>query len=156
MAPVNENVGHTGRQPSLRLRQATCVAIGGRGVLIEGASGSGKSSLALALIDRGAALVGDDGVALWVDDGRLMSSPAPATRGLLEVRGLGLLPFAPCEAVAVALLLRLDATAPRYIEAASREVVEGVALPVITLWPDTPVLALRAELALSHYGLPAA
>lgn len=40
------------------LHQATCVAIGGRGVLIEGLPGSGKSSLALALIDRGAQLVG--------------------------------------------------------------------------------------------------
>ena len=44
------------------LANVSCVAIGGRGVLIEGAPGSGKSSLALALIDRGAALVGDDGV----------------------------------------------------------------------------------------------
>ncbi|MFM5886059.1 MAG: HPr kinase/phosphorylase, partial [Novosphingobium sp.] len=51
------------------LHQATAVAIGGRGVLIEGAPGSGKSSLALALIDRGAALIGDDGVALAAVNG---------------------------------------------------------------------------------------
>lgn len=136
------------------LRQATCVAIGTRAILIEGAAGVGKSSLALALIDRGAALIGDDGVALAVREGHLLASPAPATRGLLEVRGLGLLPFAAREAVPVALLLRLDAAAPRYIEEAGRETIAGVALPLITLWPGSPVLALRAELALAHYGLP--
>ena len=52
------------------LHQFTCVAIKGRGVLIEGAPGSGKSSLALALIDRGAVLVGDDGVTLAAQGGR--------------------------------------------------------------------------------------
>ena len=144
----------TGRNTA-RLRQATCVAIGNRAILIEGVPGVGKSSLALALIDRGADLVGDDGVSLRVEDGRLLASPAPATRGLLEVRGLGLLPFAPRDSVPVALLLRLDAGAPRYIEEAGRESLEGVSLPLITLWPRTPVLALRAELALTHYGLPA-
>ena len=147
-------MSETTTSPSPRLRQATCVAIGGRGILIEGAPGSGKSSLALALIDRGAALVGDDGVALRVSDGQLLASPAPATRGLLEVRGLGLLPFEPRDDVPVALLLRLDTAAPRYIEEAGSDSVEGVALPVITLWPDSWALPLRAELALGHYGLP--
>ncbi len=46
------------------IHQASCVAIGERALLIEGLPGSGKSSLALALIDRGATLVGDDGVVL--------------------------------------------------------------------------------------------
>ena len=32
--------------------------------MIEGASGAGKSSLALALIDRGAVLIGDDSLML--------------------------------------------------------------------------------------------
>ncbi len=48
---------------------ATCVAILGRGVLLLGESGSGKSSLALRLIDRGAMLVGDDRICLHADDG---------------------------------------------------------------------------------------
>ena len=133
--------------------QATCVAIDGKALLIEGPPGSGKSSLALALMDRGAVLVGDDGVMLTAQNDRLVARPHPNTCGLLEVRGLGLLPFATMAEAPVALVLRLDAAAPRFIEAAQHITLGGVALPLIHLWPDAPALPLRAELALVHYGL---
>lgn len=133
-------------------RQSTCVAIGNRAILIEGPPGTGKSSLALALIDRGAVLVGDDSVMLDVVSGQLVARPHPATRGLLEVRNLGLLPFAVCEQAPVALMLRLDREVPRFIETAQTTVIAGLSVPMIRLWPDSPVLALRAELALSRYG----
>lgn len=133
--------------------QATCVAIGGRGLLIEGAPGTGKSSLALALIDRGALLVGDDGVLLELRDGRLHAAPHPNTRGLLEVRNLGLIEMACSEAVPIALVVTLDPAAPRFVDTAGQAECLGVTLPLVQLWPDSPVLALRAELALAHYGL---
>jgi serine kinase of HPr protein (carbohydrate metabolism regulator) len=133
--------------------QATAVAIGGRALLIEGPPGSGKSSLALALIDRGARLIGDDGVMLEAAGGRLMAYPHPNTRGLLEVRNLGLLPFAPCDSAPVALVLTLDREAPRFIEAAETAERMGIALPLLRLWPDSPMLAIRAELALEKFGL---
>ena len=134
-------------------RQATCVAIDGRGVLIEGPPGSGKSSLALALIDRGAQLIGDDGVMLAGEAGQLIARPHPNTRGLLEVRNLGLLPF-PCGAQApVALVLVLDPAAPRYIEAAGTIEAGGLALPCVRIWPQDPAPAIKAELALHRYGL---
>jgi len=136
------------------LRQFTAVVIGGRAVLIGGDSGVGKSSLALALIDRGAGLIGDDGVALTVRDGVLVAAPAPATRGLIEVRGVGLVTLPVCDAAPVALVLRLDPGAPRFIEGAPRVAVCGVDLPEIALWPGSPVLALRAEMALAAHGLP--
>lgn len=75
---------------------ATCVAIGGVGILIRGPSGSGKSSLALGLILDAprtlppAELVADDRVLLSPEDGRLVARPAPGLAGLIEARGLGI------------------------------------------------------------------
>lgn len=130
---------------------ASCVLIKGCAVLIEGPPGSGKSSLALALIDRGATLVGDDGIMLEQREGHLWASPPPAIAGLLEVRNVGLLQF-PVTEGPVGLILRLDPAAPRYVEVAAREVMLGVVMPVITLFPDTPALALRAEWAVCRHA----
>jgi serine kinase of HPr protein (carbohydrate metabolism regulator) len=137
----------------LSVAQAGCVAIGGRGILIAGPSGSGKSSLALALIDRGAVLVGDDGVVLSVRQGELWAAAHANTAGLLEVRNLGIVRFAVLSEVRVCLKVVLDREAPRFIDRADCEWIDGVAIPVVRLWPDSPVLALRAELALRRYGL---
>ncbi len=133
--------------------QAGCIAIGGRGVLIEGPPGSGKSSLALALIDRGAALVGDDGVMLRAQGTHLHADPPPAILGLLEIRNVGLVRLDVARDVPVALAIRLDADAPRYIEAAEQTTLCGIALPLVRLWPDSPILALRAEWALKTHGI---
>ena len=133
--------------------QAGCVAIQGRGLLIEGAPGLGKSSLALDLIDRGAQLVGDDSLLLTPHGPHLFASPHPATRGLIEIRGVGLVPLPPCESVAIALILRLSPDAPRYIETAPQRLLGGISLPIITLWPDPATLPLRAEWALRRHGL---
>lgn len=139
------------------VRQATCVAFvgtcGPRAVLIEGVPGSGKSSLALALLDRGARLVGDDGVILASAGARLLARPHPNTRGKLEVRNLGLLDFPVCEEAPVALVIRLDEAAPRFIDATGSITVAGHDLPFLQLWPDSPVLPLKTELALAKYGL---
>ncbi len=135
------------------LHAASCVAIGGRAVLIEGPSGSGKSSLALALIDRGAVLMGDDGVRLELRSKRLHAFPPPNIAGLLEVRNLGLLGFPTAADLPVALVLRLDAQAPRFVETAEVAEIGGIALPLVRLWPDGQVLAPKAELALKLYGL---
>jgi serine kinase of HPr protein (carbohydrate metabolism regulator) len=136
------------------LLQLTAVAIGGRAVLIDGAPGSGKSSLALALIDRGAKLVGDDGVALEARGGVLLARPAPATAGLIEVRNVGLVRLPHAEKAPACLVLQLDSQAPRFIDAPESRTIMGIALPMVRLWPDSPVLPLRAEMALQSYGLP--
>ena len=133
------------------LHQATCIAINGRALMIEGPPGSGKSRLALALIDRGAVLVGDDGVSLEERSGRLYASPAPTTAGLLEVRNLGLLTFPTLSSVRAALVLRLDPEAPRFIEVAEQLELHRVILPLVRIWPDCD--AIKAELALKRYGV---
>lgn len=138
---------------SQALHQASCVAIDGRALLIEGAAGSGKSSLALALIDRGATLVGDDGVALEVREGRLWACPPPNIAGQIEIRNVGIASLPIAEAP-VALLVRLDPQAPRFIEQAEQAELFGHAIPLVRLWPDSPVLALRAEWAMRMHGLP--
>ncbi len=133
--------------------QASCIAIGARAMLIEGPPGIGKSSLALALIDRGATLIGDDSVMLEARNGHLVALPHPNTRGVLELRNIGLVNYAVCEEAPLALIVRLDENAPRYIEAADSVLVCGVSLPMIRLWPGGSVLHLRAEAALARYGL---
>ena len=133
------------------LHPASCVAINGRALMIEGPPGSGKSRLALALIDRGAVLVGDDGVSLEERGGRLYASPAPATTGLLEVRNLGLLTYPTLSNVRVALVIRLDPEAPRFIDAAQQVDLHRAILPLVQLWPDPD--AIKAELALKRYGV---
>lgn len=134
-------------------RQATCVAISGRAVLIEGAPGTGKSSLALALIDRGAILVGDDSVMVEQVDGVLRVSPHPNTRGLLEVRNIGLVPMAVAQNVPVALVCSLRRGAPRFIDAADVITIASIRVPEVSLEPLAPQQAICVELALQKYGL---
>ena len=65
---------------------ASAVALDGRGLLILGAAGSGKSALALELMARGARLVSDDQVALSVEGGRLIARAPAAIRGRIETK----------------------------------------------------------------------
>ncbi|KIL97614.1 HPr kinase/phosphorylase [Paramagnetospirillum magnetotacticum MS-1] len=74
----------------MTLVHGTCVAIDGRGVLLRGPSGGGKSDLALRLIDGGAVLVADDQTHLEREGNALIARPPATIAGWLEVRGLGL------------------------------------------------------------------
>lgn len=76
--------------PSL-IVHATCVAYRGQGLLITGASGSGKSALALQMLGYGCDLVADDRVALFVDVATLMAKVPKNLPHLIEARGIGLL-----------------------------------------------------------------
>lgn len=71
---------------------ASCVALDNLAVLLRGSSGSGKSDLALRLIEAGGILVADDQTKLTLtDDGQILTEPPPILAGLIEVRGLGLM-----------------------------------------------------------------
>jgi HPr kinase/phosphorylase len=126
---------------------ASCVAINGRALLIRGASGSGKSALALELIALGAALVADDQVDLTAEDGRLIAAPPEALAGLIEARGLGLLRLPFSAVVPVGALLDLDTPpAPRLprreTETLCGVTVERIARP-FPLRPAAVFLLLR-------------
>ncbi len=133
------------------IHQASCVAIAKRALLIEGSPGIGKSSLALALIDRGAALVGDDGVTLESRNGTLWASPPPNTASLLEIRNVGIVSM-PARSARVALIIALDRAAPRFVDTVATREICGVKIPAISLYPDSAVLPLRAEWALKIHG----
>jgi HPr kinase/phosphorylase len=90
----------------LRLH-ATCIAIGTRGVLLMGESGTGKSDLALRLIDRGAVLVADDQVEISKRKTSLVVSAPERIRGLLEVRGLGIFTMPIRKNIKLSLVVRL-------------------------------------------------
>lgn len=135
------------------LANVTGVVIGGRALLIEGPPGAGKSSLALALIDRGAMLVGDDAVSVERRGDAVLASPPPNTEGLLELRNVGIAEF-PVASGPVALVLALDRAAPRFpVELATRDIA-GSAIPLLPFAAGDAVQALRAEHALALHGLP--
>ena len=132
---------------------AGCVAIAGRGVLIAGASGRGKSDLALRLIDRGALLVSDDYTLLRVAGDRLIGS-APATiAGRIEIRGVGIVELPTSREIPIALYVDLDATPERLPEPGRIE-LRGIALPSLALAALEASAPIKLEQALRLYGLP--
>ena len=131
------------------LLHATAVAIDGRAVLLSGPSGSGKSDLALRLIDAGARLVADDQSELR-REGDLLLARAPATiAGLFEVRGLGILRLDALAEAPVGLVAdlmaaeRIDRLPPR-----RAEMILGVAVPLIGIAPFEASAAAKLRLAL--------
>ncbi len=87
---------------------ASCVAVCGRAVLIRGASGSGKSGLALELMALGAGLVADDRTRLWRREAALMADAPAALRGRIEAREVGILGAPAAGPAEVALVVDMD------------------------------------------------
>ena len=116
------------------LIHATCVAIGEVGVLLRGPSGSGKSDLALRLIDGGARLVADDQVVLSEGPGALLASAPEVLRGKIEVRGCGILdmPFEESASIQLVIDLVPRDDVPRLPELACCDIA-GRALPLYRL-----------------------
>ncbi|MFN3989898.1 MAG: HPr kinase/phosphorylase [Erythrobacter sp.] len=137
--------------------QASGVVIGGRALLIEGPPGSGKSSLALALLDRGAGLIGDDAVSLSRQGEAVVAAPPPNIAGLIEVRGIGIVTMPLAAPAPVALILTLGGAAgERLPQTAPRRDILGLAVPVLAFVPGTLAPAIRAEWALAVHGLASA
>jgi len=132
----------------MRRIHATCIAIDGRGVLLRGASGAGKSDLALRLIDEGAHLVADDQVELRAADGRLTAAAPPAIAGRIEVRGIGIVAMSCLADVEVGLLVDL-VRSPDVERLPEPRVcrIEGIDVPVIALAPFEASATAKIRLA---------
>ncbi len=76
--------------PDMTQLHANCVAFDGHGILVRGASGSGKSDLSLRLISRGGYLVSDDRTNISLQNGVLVASAPDEIAGLMEIRGFGI------------------------------------------------------------------
>jgi HPr kinase/phosphorylase len=127
---------------------ASCVAVDGRGLLILGQSGSGKSALALQLLSLGASLVADDRTALGVEAGRLIARAPPAIAGLIEARGVGILRAPTVTEAAVALVADLDRIEGDRLPPARRITILGCEVDLVLQaqyahFPDALMLFLR-------------
>lgn len=125
----------------------TCVCWQQRGVLLEGPAGSGKSDLALRLVDDGALLVADDLVLLERRDERLVARAA-GLPGHLAIRGQGIYLVPAAAETTLELAVRLaHGQGPRLPPAASRRLLQ-IELPLVELDPSSASAAARIRLAL--------
>jgi serine kinase of HPr protein (carbohydrate metabolism regulator) len=119
------------------------------GVLIEGPAGAGKSDLALRALDQGFSLAADDRVLLWTCEGRLFGRAPDTLHGLIEVRGLQVVPVPALPFAEVALVARCGAAErvpdPRFAE------ILGVSVPLVDIDPREPSAPAKLRRALSHF-----
>lgn len=127
---------------------ASCVELGGTGVLLLGDSGSGKSDLALRLIDAGGRLVADDRADLHRDGARLIATAPAAIAGRIEVRGLGIVPVTHVARAPVALAVDLVAAdkVERMPSLQSRSWL-GIDIPLLALYAFEASAAAKIRLA---------
>ena len=87
---------------------ASTVSVRGHGVLIMGASGSGKSGLALRMMALGADLVADDRVQLSGQAKELWAQAPAAIQGMIEARGIGVISVPFVSQTVLSLVVDLD------------------------------------------------
>jgi len=118
--------------PSVPLTvHASTVACNGRAVLITGASGTGKSALALQLMALGCELVSDDRTVITRKVDKLIASAPEAIRGQIEARFVGILNASPAEPTPLALLVNLDTIEHQRLPASHTELLMGLLFPSV-------------------------
>src|SRR6187551_1728567 len=142
-----------GPRLSAETLHASTVAIDGRAVMISGPSGSGKSDLALRLLDRGFVLVSDDQTLVRKDNGRVLASAPPTIRGKLEVRGVGIVEMETIDNVPLALVVELTSDIQRLPDDSRERLVLDVKLPLISVDAMTASAPSKVALALERLGL---
>jgi len=150
---VNQAQPGAGPRLSAETIHASTVALDGRAVMITGPSGSGKSDLALRLLDRGFSLVSDDQTIVRRDGERLLASPPPQIAGKLEIRGIGIVEMEWASDVPVALLVELTSDIQRLPDDSRERPVLGARLPLVSIDAMTASAASKVGLALDRMGL---
>lgn len=126
----------------------SAVAIGGNGVLLLGPSGSGKSDLALRLIDRGAKLICDDALHIEHSNGLPLLSCAPNIAGKIEIRGIGICPVDFVPSAPLRLIVQLTQDMERMPPEHQRINIADFSVPMFKLDPFQASSALKVEWAL--------
>lgn len=133
---------------TLELVHATAIAIDKSGVLLVGQSGSGKSDIALRLIDRGAILVSDDIVLIDSTSIPPTLHSAPNIIGQIEIRGVGIIAVPHVDNIPLRLVARLDSLPERLPDVGQIYSVSGVDIPCINLAPFEASAPVKIEYAL--------
>ena len=126
------------------------MSINGRAVLLRGKSGSGKSDLALRLIDAGARLVADDQSRLWREGPAVLAGAPASIVGVIEVRGIGIVHLDSASAARLCLIA--DLVPPDRVERLPEprsETILGVAIPTLLLAPFEASAPAKLRLALA-------
>jgi serine kinase of HPr protein (carbohydrate metabolism regulator) len=150
---MNQVQPGAGPRISAETIHASTVSLNGRAVLISGPSGSGKSDLALRLLDRGFVLVSDDQTIVRRDGDRLLAAAPPNIAGKLEIRGIGIVELEQVNDVPIALLVELTGDIERLPDDSRERPILGVKLPLVSIDAMTASAASKVGVALDRIGL---
>jgi serine kinase of HPr protein (carbohydrate metabolism regulator) len=143
----------TSRLLSSEMFHASTVARDGRAVMITGPTGSGKSDLALRLLDLGFQLVSDDQTIVSREGDRLLASAPPNIAGKLEIRGIGIVDIDASNDVPVALIVELTSEIARLPDDSRERAILGVSVPLVSIDAMTASASSKVAVGLDRLGL---
>lgn len=138
-----------------KIIHATLVKLDGKGILLIGKSGSGKSDLALRLIEnKKASLVADDIVDIVLQNGKLVGSVSQNLAGLLEVRNIGIIKYPYIESSSVDMLVNLTESSEEIerMPSNTKDVILGLEINKIDLYAKESSAADKVVAALRKFG----